>query len=114
MKNLLLCLSFIFICSASYAQETEIASSENSNRETTTIIKSLATKSALATFLKKDIAIDIDKVCYGETSKVAFFEALISKNGFKINLKNSNDLAIKNTEEIISKKRDEILYSEED
>ncbi|WP_299432278.1 hypothetical protein [uncultured Aquimarina sp.] len=109
MKNLLLSLIFISFSIAMNAQETDITSNNNQTKENVAI-----TKSAISLSNTKSNTVHIDKVCYSETSKVAFYEVLIAKNGFKINLKNSTDLVIKNTEEIISKKRDEILYSEED
>lgn len=58
--------------------------------------------------------VSIDKVCYSEGSKVAFYEALICQNGFDIQLKESDALVIKSTEEIIAKTKDQILYTEED
>ena len=109
MKNLLLNLVFISCSVAINAQETDITSNNNQTKENVS-----ATKSVTSLPNTKSNALQIDKVCYSETSKVAFFEVLIANNGFKIDLKNSTDLVIKNTEEIISKKRDEILYSEED
>lgn len=53
------------------------------------------------------------QVNYEETSKIAYYETLISKNKLKIKLKNSKKL-VKNTEDIIFKNRNQTLYTEED
>ncbi|SEL18030.1 hypothetical protein SAMN04487910_1950 [Aquimarina amphilecti] len=113
MKKFLLSIVFISFSIAISAQE----SNSNKKIEENTITKELPS-------INSDVSIqtnnttketkNLDKVCYGETSKVAFYEVLISKNGFDINLKNSTDLVIKNTEEIISRKIEEVLYSEEE
>ncbi|WP_378181913.1 hypothetical protein [Aquimarina sp. SS2-1] len=109
MKNFLLSIVFISVSLISTAQEVDITSKDNNSKKEVFAKNITVLKSCL-----KNSINDSDKICYGETSKVAFYEVLIAKNGFNIELKNSKDLVIKNTEEIISKKRDEVLYSEED
>ncbi|WP_299244046.1 hypothetical protein [uncultured Aquimarina sp.] len=112
MKNLLLSLIFILCSVAVSAQET-VTISDNSEGNVS-INGTISNESSSSVSTTENMILDINKVCYGETSKVAFYEVLIAKNGFKINLKDSKDLVIRNTEEIISKKIEEILYSEED
>ncbi|MFD2564134.1 hypothetical protein [Aquimarina rubra] len=109
MKNLLLCLIFISSSIAIKAQEVVINSNISDQKESVSKKTNSLSKSPI-----KYIDTDSNHICYGETSKVAFYEVLIAKNGFNIELKDSKALVIRNTEEIISKKREEILYSEED
>lgn len=113
MKNILLILIFVSCSAAVNAQEIATISNNNTTEENVSTNKTLSKESS-SLISNPDTIMDINKVCYGETSKVAFYEVLIAKNGFKINLKDSKDLVIRNTEEIISKKIEEILYSEED
>jgi len=116
MKKFLLSFIFIFCSVVISAQETEKSTTEDLTKESISNADNTSIKTKVTTpiFNKENQTTSIDKVCYGEISKVAFYEALLSKNGFKVTLKNSNDLVIKSTEEIISRKRDEILYSEEE
>ncbi|WP_299219708.1 hypothetical protein [uncultured Aquimarina sp.] len=114
MKNLLLGLIFISCSAAINAQETAIIPNDNTTEENVSTSETLSNESSSFVSTPENTITGINKVCYGETSKVAFYEVLIAKNGFKINLKDSKDLVIRNTEEIISKKIEEILYSEED
>jgi len=112
MKSLLFSLSFILISLAVNAQETKSTINSKQTEKNNAEQTENSLLNALVENEKENIT--IDKVCYGEISKVAYYEALISENGFKINLKNSTDLAIKSTEEIITKKIDQVLYSEDD
>ncbi|MDH7445321.1 hypothetical protein [Aquimarina sp. 2201CG14-23] len=115
MKNLLLSFIFISFSLAMNAQENETSIIDNQVEESITENNDFLEKPASETVINTDNqTVKLDKICYSEVSKVAFYEALLSQNDFKINLKNSTDLAIKNTEEIITRKIDEILYSEED
>ncbi|WP_299255939.1 hypothetical protein [uncultured Aquimarina sp.] len=114
MKNILLSLIFISCSTAINAQKTTTIANDNIKEENVSTSKTASNGSSSFISTPENTITDVNKVCYGETSKVAFYEVLIAKNGFKINLKNSKDLVIRNTEEIISKKREEILYSEKD
>ncbi|AXT51375.1 hypothetical protein D1818_11235 [Aquimarina sp. BL5] len=114
MKNLLLIFIFVSCSAAVNAQEIATISNNSTTEENVSTNKTLSKESSSLISNPENTIMDINKVCYGETSKVAFYEVLIAKNGFKINLKDSKDLVIRNTEEIISKKIEEILYSEED
>ncbi|WP_405208252.1 hypothetical protein [Aquimarina sp. LLG6339-5] len=113
MKKFLLSIVFISLSITASAQEinTEKNIEENTTSKELPLISNHISLSTINTTAKTT---KLDNVCYGETSKVAFYEVLISKNGFDINLKDSTDLVIKNTEEIISKKIEETLYSEEE
>ncbi|OED37768.1 hypothetical protein AB832_04910 [Flavobacteriaceae bacterium (ex Bugula neritina AB1)] len=114
MKSLLICFSFILFSAAITAQESienPIATTQTekniSDNSTSTIVTPLSN-------VEITPQIEDDKVCYGEISKITYYEALISQNEFDIDLKDSADIVIKNTEDIISNKRDQVLYSEED
>ncbi len=114
MKSLLICLSFTLFSFAITAQEsTEIAiatteTEKNVSDDTTNNIVKPSSNTKSISQIKND------KVCYGEISKITYYEALISQYNFDIDLKDSADIVIKNTEDIISNKRDQVLYSEED
>ncbi|MDY8136656.1 hypothetical protein [Aquimarina sp. 2201CG5-10] len=113
MKNIILGFIFLFSVVAVNAQETKTTDANKpSEKATVTENKDVAIISLIATETANTPL--VDKVCYSEVSKVTFYEALISQNGFDIQLKESNNLAIKSTEEIISKSKDQILYSEEE
>lgn len=105
MKNLLFTSVLLLSIIGLTAQEKTTVDSDN-------ITNKVITKDDSIILGKKTVS--IDKVCYGEASKVAFYEALICQNGFDIQLKESDALVIKSTEEIISKTKDQILYTEED
>ncbi|MHA7056040.1 hypothetical protein ACWGOQ_0002385 [Aquimarina sp. M1] len=107
MRKLL--LSFVFISGslAISAQETVTNNDQGDIIENVSTISDNNAKSS-----SKNRVADNNGICYGETSKVAFYEVLIAENRFKIELKDSKRLVIRNTEEIISKKRAEKLYSE--
>ncbi|MBW1294613.1 hypothetical protein [Aquimarina litoralis] len=112
MKKFILSVVFICFFGAIYAQETTSNSIHEKQNNSSAEVVSKNTKNLQSNTSNR--LINEAKVCYSETSKTAFYEVLISNNGFNIDLKNSTDLVIKNTEEIISKKRDEVLYSEKD
>lgn len=112
MKKFILSIVFISCFVSISAQEN--GKTINTTKENNANVEVVPTKLKTLDISANDILTDNKKVCYGETSKTAFYEVLISKNGFNIDLKNSSDLVIKNTEEIISKKRDEVLYSEKE
>ncbi len=114
MKKFL--LSIVFISFSIVLSAQEVNTEKNIDENTTSKeLPSISNKISLSTINNTTAkTTKLDNICYGETSKVAFYEVLISKNGFDINLKDSTDLVIKNTEEIISKKIEETLYSEEE
>lgn len=111
MKNLLVSFIFILISAAGMAQESKSTTTNNNSQENVSKkeVASIKLSSHVASNLKQN-----QIVCYSETSKVAFYEALISQNGFNIDLKDSNDFVIGNAEEVISKKTDELQYTEEE
>jgi len=100
MKNLILILPFLFTF-FSYAQE--INTTETNSKTVTEISPNKTIKKG-----------SLDTICYGETSKVAFFEMLIEQNGFDIKLKNSKKVAIKDVKDFIIANKNQILYSKED
>jgi len=57
-----------------------------------------------------------ENICYSETSKIAFYEALLKQNNMDINLEvkdtKSHDIALRNTEDIIKSNKNRISYSE--
>ncbi|GAA0717375.1 hypothetical protein GCM10009430_14240 [Aquimarina litoralis] len=112
MKKFILSIVFISCFVSISAQEND--KTINTFKKDNSTVEVATIKLKTLDISANDIFTDNKKVCYGETSKTAFYEVLISQNGFNINLKNSSDLVIKNTEEIISKKRDEVLYSEKE
>lgn len=112
MKKLILSIVFISCFVSISAQEND--KTINPSKKDNSTVEVVSTNLRTLNISANDILTDNKKVCYGETSKTAFYEVLISKNGFNIDLKNSSDLVIKNTEEIISKKKDEVLYSEKE
>ncbi|MFC5047234.1 hypothetical protein ACFSTE_08075 [Aquimarina hainanensis] len=110
MKNLFLNLIFTFFTIITFGQQAN--TSAKFQNTTNTISKQ--SKSTSNTKAKAFDVSEDENICYSETSRVAFYEALIDKNGFDIELRNSKGVAIKSTEEIISKAKSLILYSEED
>lgn len=111
MKTIIVSFVFLFFTITISAQQS--SNNTPDSKEQTTIIKK-KTDRITSAVNDAQLTVDSENICYSESSKVAFFEALINQNGFDLHLKESNDLAIKNTEEIITKSKDQILYSEED
>ncbi len=113
MKSIVFSFSFVLISLVVQAQQIKPATLTHTTEnivitnDDTTILATIADAKTV-----QNTSVAMDKVCYGELSKIAFYETLISQNNLNIHLKNSTDLAIKSTEEIISKKRNQVLYTE--
>ncbi|KAA1245887.1 hypothetical protein [Aquimarina sp. RZ0] len=113
MKKLL--LNCIFVLSSVVIVAQEIRSTSTGDTLVNENVYQQTKFSKTPTLItEENTSIKVDKICYGEISKVTYYEALISQNGFDINLKNSSDLVIKNTEAILSNKKDMIRYSVND
>jgi len=113
MKNLLFFAILFFGLMLINPQETHSIQNSNTTTQHIASKKEESSQLSLSEPIKRLTTTDAKKVCYAETSKVAFYEVLIANNGFKIDLKDSKE-AYRNTEEIIYKNREEVLYSEKD
>ncbi len=103
MKNLFFTLALTFFSVVIYAQETNLQTTPASTETKITV--------------SNDQIVDTVKasnIAHSKISKIAFYEALLLENNFKIHLNDSDQLVIKNIEQIISKKRNQKLYSELD
>lgn len=113
MKKLLCFL--VLLSSAIAIQAQEIKTSHTNNNQPKEITTSKENSAQVLSTIATDPKSDLDKINYSETSKIAFYETLISKNGFDIQLENSiKKMVIRNTEQIINRKQKQILYSEEE
>ena len=113
MKTTLSLLLFLFVVTGMNAQEN--ASTTPAKETTNEIIKDIAKNedAVNARVSAKQNASD-DMACYGEISKVTFYEALIIQNNFDIQLKDSNNhkLVLRNTEDIITNSKERISYTD--
>ena len=103
MKNLFLTLALSFFSVVIYAQETNVQTTPVSTEAKTTVSNDQIVNTVKAS-----------NIAHSKISKVAFYEALLLENDFKIHLNDSDQLVIRNIEQIISKRRNQKLYSELD
>lgn len=110
MKTVISFFIFSFFIIGANAQET---TSKIDHPKKAEIIqhskKDLSTSQSLP---EVNITATEEDICYGEISKVTFYEALIRQNNFDIDLKESDNIALKNTEDIIKNRKNRISYTE--
>lgn len=99
MKNTISCFILLLFFTGINAQEIKVTNPETTTSEISFTSSDKNTVSSLLTEGKKEQTTEND-ACYGEISKITFYEALIKQNGFNISL-NNKALDLKNTENII-------------
>ncbi len=112
MKTTISYFIFLLLITGVNAQESKTTSSNTS--DTLHHIENIDdnTGTLLNTSINND-AIK-DDTCYAELSKITFYKALIQRNGFNIEVEDTQEdhIALKSTEEIIVNNRERVSYSE--
>jgi len=111
MKTLLILFLFSISVITTSAQEKKFDNNDNITTSQA-LTKKADTQNLIAKTNKEKK--DEKRICYAEKSKVTFYKALIEKNGFDIEINDtdntSSKLVLRNTEQIITRNKQQIAY----
>ncbi len=110
MKTLLILFIFSMSAITMNAQDKELRNNSTTTNQTSIKNKDIKNSAKEISEEKKDE----QRICHAEISKVSFYRALIEKNGFDIEIKDTNQtksrFALRSTEQIITRNKKQIAY----